>query len=242
MIETPEQVKGETIKPGQAFNFACGPGLACFNTCCKNKRLPLWPYDLLRLRKNLKLNSAQILERYAELEMDPASGWPSLRIKLDEKGRCSFLSERGCGVYPDRPAACRIYPLARLAAPGKDGAPPEVIYMRQKTGHCLGWDQDREHTIKSWTVDQGLKPYDAANDQLLKLLFHPGRKGKMDLKPQQVHAVIAALYNLDTFRKMLKTPLVKDLFKPGQIKHARGNDERLMLLGRDFLIKVLFGG
>jgi len=26
-------------------------------------------------------------------------------------GRCIFLSERGCTIYPDRPAGCQIYPL-----------------------------------------------------------------------------------------------------------------------------------
>jgi Fe-S-cluster containining protein len=242
MIEKPDQIKGEQVRPGQAFCFECGPQLACFNSCCRNKRLPLWPYDLLRLKRSLKINSAEILEKYAELEFDPASGWPSLRIKLDDSGRCSFLSQKGCAVYAGRPAACRIYPLARLAAPGKNGQTKEVIYVRQETDGCLGWEQSCRHSIESWTKDQGLAEYDRANDELLTLLFHPRRRGKLQLKPQQVHAVIAALYNLDTFRQMLSTPMIKDLFKPGQIKHAKADDERLLLLGRDFLIKALFGG
>lgn len=26
-------------------------------------------------------------------------------------GRCVFLSERGCVIYPNRPEGCRLYPL-----------------------------------------------------------------------------------------------------------------------------------
>jgi hypothetical protein len=32
----------------------------------------------------------------------------------DENNRaCIFLNQQGCGVHPDRPLACRLYPLAR---------------------------------------------------------------------------------------------------------------------------------
>ena len=241
MIETKAQIRGREIAPHQEFRFACHPGLDCFNTCCRNKRLPLWPYDLLRLKKSLNLDSGQILDKYAELEFDPASGWPSLRIKLDDQGRCSFLSPQGCSVYENRPAACRIYPMARLAAPPKGGKPGEVIYMRQETTGCLGWDQPRTHTIESWTRDQGLEPYDAANDRLLGLLFHPRRQGRMELKPQQVHAVIAALYNLDTFRQMLGLPLLQNMFDKQRLQEAAARDEDLLDLGREFLKKALFG-
>jgi Fe-S-cluster containining protein len=35
----------------------------------------------------------------------------------EENGACVFLNERGCGVHPDRPLACRLYPLARWVDP-----------------------------------------------------------------------------------------------------------------------------
>ena len=233
---------GQRIQADQEFCFECKPRLSCFNTCCRDKRLPLWPYDLLRLRSALGLNSAQVLEKYAELEFDPVSGWPALRIRLTDEGACSFLSPEGCTVYHDRPAACRVYPLGRMAAPGRGKGRPEVIYERQQTRNCQGWRQERQHTIDSWNRDQGLEPYNQANDSMLPLLFHPKREGKLELSPQQIHAVIAALYNLDVFRQMLESPALKDMFDSARLKAAQSDDLAVLDLGRDFLIKTLFKG
>ena len=40
-----------------SFTFKCHKGLSCFNTCCRNKLLPLTPYDVLRLKGALGLHS-----------------------------------------------------------------------------------------------------------------------------------------------------------------------------------------
>ena len=239
MIETPEQIGGRKLEAGAVFHFQCRPGLDCFNSCCRDKRLPLWPYDLLRLRRGLDLPSDRILEEYAELEMDPVSGWPALRLKLDVRGRCPLLTEAGCRVYDHRPAACRIYPLARAAALRHGRA--EAVYFRQEAPKCLGWGQEREHNLASWTADQGLEPYDRANDRLLPLLFHPKRKGRLNLTQRQVHAVLVALYNLDVFRRMLGQPDFARRFNPAGVEEAMTADETVLDLGIEFLLTTLFG-
>ncbi len=240
MIKTKNQMSEDRLGVDEIFRFECKPDLGCFNSCCRDKHLPLWPYDVLRLRRALNLSSADLLERFAELDFDPFSGWPVLRLRLDNQGRCPFVTHRGCRVYADRPAACRLYPLTRAAAP-REGRLPDVIYYRQKTQNCLGWDQDREHKCEAWNRDQGLLPYHQANDKLLPLLFHARRQGRLDLTPPQIHAVIAALYNLDVFKQMV----IKSDFQPrpesDRLEAALGNDEDLLLLGRDFLIDKLFG-
>jgi Fe-S-cluster containining protein len=241
MIENQSQTGGAPLEPGQRFCFACRPELACFNTCCRDKRLPLWPYDVLRLCRALEAPSSQILEQYAELEMDPVSGWPALRLRLDSQGRCPFVSPAGCAVYAHRPAACRIYPLARLARPGTAGGPPEVVYMRQETKGCLGWDQSVEHDLADWDADQELAEYHHYNDALLPLLFHPKRKGRLNLNPRQLHAVILALYNPEMLRASLSQPVLRDKFDSHRLNTAQQNAEELLLLGRDFLIEQLFG-
>lgn len=241
MIEKKEDIGGTAVAPGERFCFACRPGLSCFNTCCRDKRLPLWPYDLLRLRLALDLSSPEILDRYVELEFDPGSGWPALRLRLDEQGRCPFVTDQGCRVYPHRPAACRIYPLARAAAPSQTGALPDVVFLKQETTGCLGWDQSDAHTTDSWTEDQELGPYHEANDQLLPLFFHPNRQGRVALSPQQIHAVIAALYNLDIFKKMVEQGALDKVFDGKRIKAGLASDLDLLILGRDFLIEKLFG-
>lgn len=239
MIETEDQLAGQRLEPGEVFNFACHPGLACFNTCCANKRLPVLPYDLLRLRRGLGLKSPEVLERLLELEMDPVSGWPVLRLKLDGQGRCPLVGQAGCTVYAHRPAACRVYPLARAVAPGP---PRREVFLRQEAPACLGWQEDRPLSLEDWVADQKLKPYHEANDALLGLFFHPRRRGRLELEPPQIHAVIMALYNLDVFRRLAGQPdfAPRHGFKVWRVEDALRRDEDLLLLGRDWLERQLF--
>jgi uncharacterized protein len=55
------------------------------------------------------ISTTQFIENHTE------AGGTVLRPK--ENGDCGFLGERGCSVHPDRPLACRIYPLARWVSP-----------------------------------------------------------------------------------------------------------------------------
>lgn len=242
MIETQADMGGQPLSLDQSFCFACHPGLECFNSCCRNKRLPLWPYDVLRLRRGLELDSAQVLERYAELEFDPRSGWPSLRLRLDGEGRCPLLTPEGCGVYSHRPAACRIYPLAWAAKPAAEGKPPQELFVRQETKGCLGWEENKEHTPAAWVADQGLEPYLEANAALLSLFFHPKRQGRLKLSQPQTHAVIAALYNLDVFRQAAAQAgfAQKAGLELERVSQALKSDEELLSLGRDWLAARLF--
>ena len=45
------------LKPDETFCFDCNPDVPCFNRCCAELTLPLTPYDVLRLRRNLGLGS-----------------------------------------------------------------------------------------------------------------------------------------------------------------------------------------
>ena len=243
MIETEAQLAGRRLAPGESFHFACHPGLACFNTCCADKRLQLLPYDLLRLRRGLGLDSAAILERFVELDLDPVSGWPALRIRLDSEGRCPFVGPQGCGVYTHRPAACRVYPLARAVQPPAQGRPVREVFLAQRADGCLGWGQPDCLDVAAWVADQGLGPYQEANDALLGLFFHPRRRGRLELSPAQVHGVILALYNLDVFHRMAERP---ELARAHGLPEARlagalASDEALLELGRDWLLHRLFG-
>jgi uncharacterized protein len=91
-----------------AFSYTCH---AC-NRCCHNKAIRVNPYEILRLARYLGISTTQFIERHTE------AGGTVLRPK--ENGDCGFLSERGCSAHPDRPLACRLYPLARWVTP--DGA------------------------------------------------------------------------------------------------------------------------
>lgn len=244
MIEDRTELEGRRLAPGQRFQFACRPGLACFNACCRDKRLPLLPYDMLRLRRGLGLSSQEILADLVELEQDPRSGWPALRIKLKADGACPFVAPEGCTVYDHRPTCCRIYPLARAVKPGQGKGPPSEIFLQQDTPGCLGWEQPDQLSIESWIEGQGLADYQEANNRALKLFMHPKRKGKVSLSQAQTHAFISALYNLEVFRQAVGQEGFADKFgiSRERLAAARGSDEKLLELGIDWLSGVLFGG
>ncbi|MBU4276221.1 MAG: YkgJ family cysteine cluster protein [Proteobacteria bacterium] len=243
MIESGGGLGGRRLAPGEPFRFACRPGLACFNTCCRDKRLPLLPYDFLRLRRALELPAVQVLTDYVELEADPVSGWPALRIKLTDQGVCPFVTDEGCSVYPHRPTCCRVYPLARAVRPGGPGREPREIFLRQETPGCLGWDQPEELDAAAWVEQQGLAEYQAANNYCLRLFMHPARRGEVSLDDRQTHAFISALYNLEAFRPLVESPGFGDRFgfDRERVDLALADEEELLKLGVDWLAGVLFG-
>lgn len=243
MIESGGELGGRRIAPGERFNFACRPGLACFNTCCRDKRLPLLPYDFLRLRRALELPAVQVLTGHVELEADPVSGWPAPRIKLTDQGVCPFVTDEGCSVYLHRPTCCRVYPLARAVRPGPGGGPPQEVFLRQETPGCLGWDQPEELDVAAWVAQQGLAPYQAANNYCLRLFMHPARQGEVSLDQAQTHAFISALYNLEAFRPLAASPGFGDKFgfDRQRVDLALSDEEELLKLGVDWLAGVLLG-
>ncbi len=243
MIETMADLGGQPLEPAESFTFACEPALACFGSCCRDKRLPVTPYDALRLGRGLGISAAELLAEHLELEMDPRSGWPALRIKLADGGACPYLTSRGCRVYQDRPTCCRIYPVVRAVKPGRDHRGVREVFLRQDTPHCLGWDQPRRLTPAQWVADQGLAPYHRHNDRLLSLVMHPKRRGKVELSPRQTHAFIAALYNREVLAQMLSDPgfVQRYRLEAGQVARALADEEELIGLGIDWLADQLFG-
>ncbi len=242
MIESEQQLEGTRLSADEAFNFSCHPGLPCFNSCCRDKRLPLLPYDVLRLRRGLEMTSDQVLERFAVMERDPESGWPALRLSLDDDGRCPLLGPYGCTVYAHRPTCCRIYPLARAVRQRPDGGVDEV-FLRPATTGCKGWDEAHPQTIERWLQEQGLAEYQQANNRLLSFLLHPRAGRPMELDDRRVQGVILGLYNLDVFRLMVSPEAFAARFdlEPAEIEAALASDEALLELGQRWLTAQFFG-
>jgi Fe-S-cluster containining protein len=244
MIETEGELTGRRLSPGDAMPFRCGPELACFNSCCRNKRLTLLPYDVLRLSRRLRLTSGELLERYVELEIEPSSGWPTLRLRLAEDGRCLFVARAGCSVYPDRPTCCRIYPLARAVGLQSNGEPIGLYVAPAASTACLGFGAaPSSQTVEAWAAGQGLGEYRAVNDRVAKLFLHPRRTRPMVLSPNDFHAVIMALYNLDVFRERVQRPgfSSKHGLTDAAVERALASPEALLELGQDWIAARLFG-
>jgi Fe-S-cluster containining protein len=242
MIETEGELSGRRLKPADALPFRCHAGLACFNSCCRDKRLTLLPYDVVRLRRALGRTSAELLAEHAELEIE-ASGWPTVRLRLAPDGRCPFVREAGCGVYADRPTCCRIYPLARAVSLDGGGEPADFFMIAETGGRCLGFGALDAPTVEAWAHGQGLDEYRAANDRLTKLLLHPDRPRPLSLSPAELHAVVMALYNVDVFREFVGRPgFAAEAGVPAaRVARAHASDDALLELAQDWLATGLFG-
>ena len=67
--QTIAQLPGKPLKKNDTFAFACHQDLACFNRCCRNLNLFLYPYDVIRLRKALNMDSEQFLDTHVDVVM-----------------------------------------------------------------------------------------------------------------------------------------------------------------------------
>jgi Fe-S-cluster containining protein len=243
MIESEDDLAGRRLDPADPLPFRCHAGLACFNSCCRDKRLSLLPYDVLRLSRALGAGTARFLAERAVLEIEPGSGWPTLRIVLAGDGRCPFVGTSGCGVYADRPTCCRIYPLARAVRLEPGGEVAEVFVAEETGSRCLGFGAPATLTVAEWTRDQGLEPYRAANDRAARLFLDPRRPRPLALSPDDVHAVVMALYNLDVFREYVARPgfAARSRLEPAAVERALASDEALLDLGLEWARRRLFG-
>ena len=196
------------IRPGENFWFACHPGVPCFNACCSKLTMPLWPYDVLRLRQGLNMGSEEFFEEFVIADCYPDTGFPSLHLRMredDPEQSCPFLTAQGCGVYAHRSSACRTYPLGRAARP--DGNAPggvEERYFLVREAHCRGFEQQTAWTVESWLRDQGLEPYHRTNDRYMTLVSrYKDRSGGARLSGKQATMALLCLYQGDRFLEFL---------------------------------------
>lgn len=197
----------EELAPGAQIRFACHPGVPCFGACCSALDLMLTPYDVLRLRRALKIGSRQFVQEYADQTALPGVGLPLLQLHMQERSsrRCPFFGEGGCAVYPDRPSACRTYPLGRATRPGEDGGIVEQIFVMREP-HCHGFEEAPVWTPAAWMEDQGLAEYNASNDRYMALaaaLRQRLEAGGGRLSPQHLGMCGLALYQPDEFQRFL---------------------------------------
>jgi Fe-S-cluster containining protein len=125
---------------------------AC-NRCCHNKAIRVGPYEALRLSRRLGISTTEFFERFTE------AGGTVLQTREDDRG-CKFLGPQGCTVHPDRPLACRLYPLARWISPDSDESFGHLEPHPQTAG-IYG----TRGTVDDFLTAQGLPPYFAMADR-----------------------------------------------------------------------------
>jgi len=196
------------IEKNQKFSFKCHSEIACFNSCCQDLNQILTPYDILRLKHHFKINSQQFLETYTNQSIGPETGLPVILLKTKSRTdlRCIFVEKKGCQVYPDRPASCRYYPLARVTSRSRINGKISASYMLLKEHHCVGHDYQtnskiQKQTIDLWIKSQEIADYDKYNNIMLELIAAKNQNKIKDLSENDRYLFFICCYDIDNFRK-----------------------------------------
>ncbi len=228
------------------FNFACDREMACFTKCCRDAHIMLTPYDVIRLKKRLELESNEFLALYTTLGHIPQTELPVPVLKMldDEEKRCPFLGENGCIIYEDRPVTCRYYPIGSGIFHNKDEQSDERFFALIKEPHCMGHDMGQDWTVAQWRENQGLDIYDEANHGWVELVLKRKSLGPFtNISDTSLQMFFLGSYNLDSFRRFVFESKFLDVFIVPQerLEAMKEDDVALLAFAVEWLKKSLFG-
>lgn len=224
------------------FNFRCGPDRDCFNRCCADVAILLSPYDLLRLKNALGMDSSEFLEKFTLTMRSQEKRIPAVFLRMqDQTRKCPFVSDAGCQVYTRRPWACRMYPLG-MAEPKDPQAAAQRFYFLVQEQLCHGHDAGPEHSVREWIDQQQLDSYNQMQAMYLALMSHPGWEKPENLSERKLAMFYMALYDLDRFRRFISETRFLDLFDVDEARIAAiaQDDEELLEFAIDWLAFSLF--
>jgi Fe-S-cluster containining protein len=223
--------------------FSCEKGLDCFNECCRDVSIVLTPYDVLRLKRCLGIDSTEFLQRYTLSPFSPEQKIPAVLIRMDpETKRCPFVTEEGCSVYAHRPWACRMYPLG-MAEPQNPNAAERRFFFMLREDLCHGHGRGGGSTIREWLQRQGIEQYEMMGASFKELMLHDHWDKEEPLGPQQMDMYFMACYDLDRFRRFVFETRFLELFEidEARIEAARQDDQDLLELAMQWLRFSLLG-
>lgn len=183
------------LKPGDTFRFECDRT----GRCCKNRfdnLIMLSPYDVMRLRRRLKISSGEFLRRYAHLMLGADSQLPLALLRYEEekpgKNRCPFLRSYGCAVYPDRPLRCRLYPVGR--AFGRQDL--SYFFLTDVPSHC-GLGKGRLYTLEEWLEEAEAEPFLDWSDEFFSILWNMDHERYRSLDEKLKLNLAVMIYDFD---------------------------------------------
>ncbi len=241
-MTVPKRAPIEQIPNGR-FCFGCGPEIECFTACCQRLELGLTPWDILRLSRRTGMTTTEFLERHVRAEEKPGRlPRVSLMMNKDDE-KCPFVSEEGCGVYEDRPGACRTYPLARAASPSNSSTKVKETYFVIREAHCKGFAEPKEWTVDEWLADQGMELYNELNDLWMQILARAPAVVQSVGADEKVKMFNMASYDLDKFRIFVfEGGLLDRLELPERfVEKLRTDDIELLRFAFSWLRLALFG-
>lgn len=211
------------------FRFACNDNLLCFTQCCRDVNIYLTPYDVLRLRRALKMNSSELLEKHTRHFLAKGVNIPVVQLAMDpDTLYCKLVKPNGCSVYQDRPWACRMYPLDLADRSG------EYCFVTGSE-RCLGLMEPKQWTVDEWLQNQGVKHY-VDMENIFQAIVPPGYAPGLRMGPGLGKLLFLA-YDLDRFARLLDDKSIRTFYEVDEeaVERARRDDEQMLLLAFQYI-------
>ena len=223
-IEDIDKLPGIQIKENDTFNFRCHPGVSCFNLCCRNLNLFLYPYDVVRLKHSLGVSSDRFLDEYVDVVLRPSNFFPEVLLRMSSTSdkACPFLTASGCSVYPDRPDTCRTFPIEQgTLYDARNNKDTPVYFFRPP-------DFYHKMTMR-WAA--------------VKRLFQEDPWGFEGPEGSKAKMAFMAAYNLDRFRDFIfqSSFLKRYKVKSTLLKKIKTDDVQLLKFGFEWIRFFIWG-
>jgi len=227
------------------IKFRCHKDISCWNQCCSRADVSLAPYDIIRMKKNLNIDSSEFLKNYTvPFEID-AHGIPGIKLRTTDDGACLFMTDEGCSVYEDRPTACRYYPSGLLSMRALGKSEDEQHFLMIKEPHCKGHDEDREITIADYRKEQVVEEFDELNRDWYRIILKKKSTGPTIGAPSDMSLQLffMASYDVDRFRRFTLSDSFKNMYDISneEFELFQKDDVELMKFGFALMKQVLFG-
>ncbi len=234
----------EKLTEKDTFQFTCEKGHSCFNKCCTDVNIFLTPYDVIRLKQHLNLESGDFLAKYTISPFTKDQKLPVLILKLldDDKKTCPFVTKEGCSVYENRPWSCRMYPLGLASQKVRSEDVGNEYYFLQKDDFCEGVKMDKEWTVLKWMDDQSVKEYEEYSTLYREILLHKYFEKGQELGPDKMDMFHMVFYNIDKFREFIFSSTFLNRFEVSEeeIERYEKDDLELLKFGVQWLKLCLF--
>lgn len=238
-------IEPEYIGIDETFTFSCNNEVSCFNKCCADVNQFLYPYDIIRLKNNLGISSGEFLEKYTMIYSGDTTGLPvvSFLTKPSNGHVCPFVAENGCSVYNDRPASCRIFPLARAISRSRETGEITEHYALIKDPICQGFDQGEPIKVKDWIGSQAIAEYNRYNDKMIELISLKHQIMPGPLEGDYKEKFIMACYDVDDLRtQIFDNALIRESDLGEELyEKIKTDDFALLEVGMDWIQGQLFG-
>jgi Fe-S-cluster containining protein len=246
-IDKLKELPGRRIEAGDTFSFRCYPGIGCYNRCCRNLNLFLYPYDVLRLKNALGISSDEFLDHYVDVVLRSGNFFPEVLLRMSESKEktCPFLVDVGCTVYADRPDTCRTFPIEQGVLYDAVRKKDTALHFFRPPNFCLGQHEDQQWTVTTWSGDQDAERHHKMTIRWaeLKRLFQTDPWGAEGPEGPRAKMAFMVTYNIDRFREFVfnSSFLKRYKVKSAVLKKIKNDDDELLRFGFDWIKFYLWG-